>query len=476
MKFIDCIETFEIENGQLETFLRMYHRAAMGLRTDTKVYVFPRRTPLVLANGEPVLQDNDVREVIISPFKPRNWGNIWKLEIGTVDRPGVIRDITKILAERAVNIHIQESLITSHDQEFQVSLIADFADFIESFKELKEKESAGHSSPTWKSEIEHILLNFKPAINILAFKPLRFLLNNSRGKPGDNINLITKVQKHHYYSDAYTSIWVKDKKIVFSEGVLSDLGLFDVGPKNGSVQGTIFSDTEEKFIIVRFFHKAQELVHLEIAHENQPGAISEFASLIAPGGDDKDEHNIINCYNRIEDDRTTAHWNVLVDVTKNSANLPDLLQDLHKLPYVKTVKVEAYSAELLGKKDKGNISTLPVSEIEKKQAEKIEAEKREAEKIEELERLNKSKETPRPSWLLITQTVLMLLILAGIVLLISFQAQNPNNWQFIVSIGLGLVAVLNVLYIIYDFTAKTYENIRGYNLVKETLKKKNDKQ
>ena len=434
----------------------MYHRAATGLRTGSQVYIFPRRTSINGGDTNPSqLRDDDIREIIISPFKPDNWGNIWRLEVSTSDRPGVIRDITKILADRDINIQTQESLITGHEQDFQVSLIANFANFIEDFRVKKHEEDieAYRKFNTWKDVIVHTFESVNPTIQVLNFQPVRFLFNNSKNQSGDEKNLVDKISKQNYYHDDYKPVSVNEKQIVVSEAALDDVKLFEIAPKSGDIQGTIFSNTEEKFIIVRFFQKQQELVHLEIAHDNQPGAIFHFTRVIAPDDNNAIGHNIVNCYNRIGDDRKRAYWNVLVDVSIDSKKLPDLIANLYNFKYVNEVKVEAYSSELLDKKKNGNIQGLPESEAEKKKEEN---------------RRKKEASASRRGLLNYIPIIMMPFILAGIVLILIFQVlNNPANQSLLSSIATWIILGVTLILGIISFTANVFGNISGIDWVRK---------
>src|SRR5882724_5393000 len=122
MRYCGEIHTFKFEPAGITLKVPPWHRSATGLLSKTKVYLYPRKT------------NNGIREVVVSPFHPGSWAYIWRLDCSSTDRPGLIRDITKVLREEQVNLFIQESPITDSYQDFTVSFVADFLNYFKSRK------------------------------------------------------------------------------------------------------------------------------------------------------------------------------------------------------------------------------------------------------------------------------------------------------------------------------------------------------
>lgn len=362
MKFIGGINTFKIENSALTVHFTHYHRSATGLLTNARVYAFPRINSL--NSGE------IIHELIISPFKPKNWDMIWKLEVSTIDRTGLIRDVTEVLKDDEINIFVQESLITNRDKNFTISIIGNFEHF---FDDIVSSDRQTNNSQKYNSELEFLkgeglaLLtggltkkqdeynksqNVNYNFDILRFEPIRFLtdLSYKKAKPQRNqtaatdgvSNEISWDKLKDYYEKKSQAI--KNKSILLKKDLVADLKLSELADDKNILQGAIFSDSEDKFIIVRFFEKKQLVAHLEIKHQNKSGAIHQFTKTIC----DVSQHsfNIISSYNRIEDDDQFAYWYVLLDVTKKGVELSRLIEQLRKLEVVEYVHPLQYSRSL----------------------------------------------------------------------------------------------------------------------------------
>lgn len=350
MKFLSGILSFKVDKRQIKVNIPFYHRVALGLITGTKVYVYPRKTESQVPNSN---QKLDIREVVLSQFKPNKWEYIWKLEISALDSPGLTSQVTEVLEKLEVNIFIQESLIANYEQDFTITIIADFKKFFERLDKV-----TFDNIDEIKRQLE---TQFKPCegeydfgIHIQKIEPIKFLTNISekevskRNTQGNGSkNLVNTGVLHHYYNEA-GPIPVDEVGITLEQHLVENLKVSDFTNSSNIVEGTIFSDTEEKYLIIRFFPRNQKVVHLEIIHPNLDGAIHAFTKEINKA---HKEYNIISSYNRIDDDIFYAHWNVLIDVTSYPQHLPYLIRELerdykeHKVTVIKKNFSESLKAE-----------------------------------------------------------------------------------------------------------------------------------
>ncbi len=446
MKLIGKIHTFSIENDRLAFMIPHYHRSSTGLLSETKLYAYPKISTLKNGFGDDVL----VKEIIFSPFRPMNWKSIWKLELVTKDRPGLIKDITKILKDKRINIHIQESLITNNESDFTINLIVDCNLFCKNFKNELTNEL-----DSLKSEMISDLDNSLKTINVNVEKlePFKFLRNNSEDEVTKrNNNLIGKDLLEHFYNDDYSPIGIKEKTVTLDRIILDALDI-NVDSKSPAkiIQGTLFSDSEEKFIVLRLFDATQLLVFLDIKHSNKIGAINLFADAI---NNKCDKYNIISCYNRIEDEKRVARWNVLLDVSAKPELLPSLIKEIkeQKNIHVHEVYIIDYSKSIIERGIKGLENYE--SETQKRINRKIREEKEQLEikkeaYADEIIRLKKGQKR--------LYFIIALFFLMFVVVSIVFLISDPSKYKNLLIVGGAFIFLFSGLAFFLDF----FNNILG---------------
>lgn len=333
MIYLSGIERVSIQGDTIDMAIPQYHRAATGLMRNSKYYLVPN---MIETDKGPV------REVIVTPFKPHSWQHIWKVSIRTDDRPGVIKGITDVLSEELnINILIQENYtIANPRMKFTLNLIVDLSHVSDT------RILSAVQTSNWielKSILQEILgdrdRDHEVLINL--FEPIHFLHYHSDSPTHPTpIRIVTPTRlKQHYFHQGYPAIPVKKKSIQLDRSVLYDLGLLGTrDPSIDAIECTMFSDSEEKFFVIRFFRKDQHIVFLQIVHRNDIGAIHAFTKTIS---EIDDQYNIISSYNRIEQDDLYSVWNVLLDVTDNPSKLPHLISALGQL-HVYAPKVEIW--------------------------------------------------------------------------------------------------------------------------------------
>lgn len=232
------------------------------------------------------------------------------------DKPGMINQITEILKSKNINIHIQESLITNDEQNFSVSLIVDTKDFI------RRISKNGGSEKLMEDELSTDFAAI--GIHMEKFLPCKQLRNNSTDvQSNKKTNAVDNDTLNNFYTINYHPIQIIKKELVIGKQVIQ--ALFQDIDGNADLQGTIFSDTNEKMVIVRFFNIDQHVVYFDVQHENKLGALFHYSSLIK---ETSSSYNIISCYNRVENATKTAHWYVLLDVSHDIDKLHTLFNKL----------------------------------------------------------------------------------------------------------------------------------------------------
>jgi len=422
MKFFGEISEFKVQENKLQIRLPHYHRSATGLLSHTYVYAVPR----ISKNGT----GQQLKEIILTPYAPYTWENLYRLEYKAKDKPGVNNVLTKILAQLNVNIYTQEGLTTDRENMHTVSLIVD----IEGIKLENEKVKEEIIS-SLSNEIKDFLSQQNVEIKLEKIEKIRFLHDNHVSN--SRHNLIEENELRNYFWKGFRSNPIKDKSVEIESDLLSDLEIINPNLKpNRSLQGTIVSDTEEKYILIRFFRPEQFVIYLDVVHKNVVGSIFKFTEIISSC---EKNYNILSCYNRIEDVKNNAHWYVMLDVSSNPAKVLNLIKELNdKVHHVDRVKVVDYT-ENFNQKD----INLPESEktrlFNQKKEEKTQRLIQEKLKLEkELEKQNKREDKYQQTIIsnakyLILNAVFILLI--GVLLLAE---RLPESWN----LGLKILSVI----------------------------------
>jgi len=353
MKFIGTIHNVKYNNNlPLEIKLEYFHRTVTGSFDYTQLFVFPR---MYLHNGI------HTKEIIISQYPANIWSDIFRLKFRVIDKPGITAEITELLRKQKIIIHTQESEMTRSSQLFSISLIADFTEYCKKnnlkFENLEERRKYLEEklSDLFKQK-------FKESINKFSLKKVNFLNFNSEKytEPGQNI-LDKKILNKYYTKPHPYSYKVNNRTMLLHREILNDLKINEE-VNDEYISFTINSDTEEKYLLLRFFNKEQKVIQFDIKHQNTLGAINDFATTIK----NTDERiNIINSYNRIEDYFNSAHWTVMVDITetKNDDIWDRLIKNLKKLPnIIDDIKIIEYTNVLR----KSTTIKLPERKIKEK--------------------------------------------------------------------------------------------------------------
>lgn len=314
MKFFGEISEFEVSGNSLVVRIPHYHRSASGLLSQTHVFTVPR----ISENAE----GKHIKEIILTPYLPNSWANLYRVEYKARDKPGVNSVLTKILANLSINIYTQESLTTDRELIHTISLIVDISAFDEKDK-TDDEDRITYLSKRIKSHLDQQNVD----LDLERIEEIQFLHDNYY--PSENCpNLIQKEYLRHYFWSALRSNPIAKKSVEIKDDVLKHLDLVGDGFKTiRSLKGTIVSDTEDKYILIRFFRLDQYVIYLDVVHRNVIGLISQFTEIISQN---EENYNILSCYSRIEDVKNNAHWYVMLDVSSKPASVLNMLRELKK--------------------------------------------------------------------------------------------------------------------------------------------------
>lgn len=324
-------DTFNVQLGQLIT-RRISKRFKIELSEDywysnkINVYAVPNKE-----------KQGDGIDIIVSPYPPSNWHNIYALKVepkAKTDEPGFITDFSGLLKGRNINILKLQSNPTFAYEPFSFWLLVDLSkcDFIEEVDEKLEAETPDpedvyHFQKRKTLIHEHLKSILDSLIDVVDVRGTQFLYN-----------FVKNNQKN--YADYWHEI-INTENIRFDiqnyEGVFPKYVLSQAGINRSKVQYSIISNPNQKtFFIVRVFGDTP-ILYLDVQHSDVVGSIHNISKIIS-------DHrgNVMSATALIEragDGK--AHYFVLVAISSNE--IKDMLRKLIDSQYVDKIRIYNYS-------------------------------------------------------------------------------------------------------------------------------------
>lgn len=348
MRFIDTIRKTNLLDGKINIVFNEKTRLALNIKTNSKLYVFPVRAE---RNGIITYQ-----ELVFSQQAPHKWKNLFRLRFWAVDKSGVITKIFKRLSSVGINISTQESIMTKyHDHFFTISLVADFSDVFNS-ENIKAGEEHVEDTDDLRDKAKRLrdylknlfsdmteLKDYTETADNPTVKPLRLLnyytgrykSDSSFNNTSASFNDILCEDQKKYFSTSpdFNELKISDDGVSIEKKITDEIRL----NHNGNIYYTVNSDTEEKYIIVRFFDDTKHIVQLDVVHtSNEVGILHKVAKEISQRG-----FNIINSYDRIQDSEKTSHWVVMIDCTSKPDEIMNLIKTISDKTYKEVGVVSA---------------------------------------------------------------------------------------------------------------------------------------
>jgi hypothetical protein len=342
------IITFKIIKDVLKLPFPVCYRVITGANTETKLFAISK-----------INATDSSFEIIISPIQPAKWKNIYNIEIIAENRNSLDIDILELFEKNKIKILEYDILTTIAERKLHFKGMLDISLSINDFN-----LDSNHKVDVF---IENEIIQKFKKINLDRNKEYNKQIKNrtvsvkckknsflSVNCPKyDSENKINDERKAYFLSDKYESLEVSKGHLNIREDILNDLKL--QGRKE--IQGTVVSDTEEKYLKIQFLNKDQKLLYLKIKHSNIPDSKFDFCKYISWRG--MGNIDIISCDNGLEDNKATIHWNALIDITKNQEAYLDLINPQKWLEYAtqsgQTVKIEDIQFQYTKNLDKKRI-------------------------------------------------------------------------------------------------------------------------
>lgn len=236
------------------------------LQDDIYYYAVPR-----------IRQGN--KEILLSLVDPQEWHHTWEIMFNiTRDRPGIIFELTQLLAEKAINIVKQEGLTPSEELQYSFWVLVKLTDYVE--REHLNGKTQDEIGTYLKSDLNNALKNRKiHEIEAVGINEIELLYENHHTKVTKQLNSISSTHLTPFFQTRIGFWVVKNRCSIPTDRLFPALEFNSAGQKR--LHGTIFSDFSQKnFFIIRLFEHNQRVVFFDIRHKHVVGAIKELSEII----------------------------------------------------------------------------------------------------------------------------------------------------------------------------------------------------
>lgn len=299
IKSTDPVTEKESENVVIP--VTFYHRVALGLESNTTVYVAP-----INADSSP----SGVDEIIITTFNPEWWKEMYRVSLKMPEEPGSVAKALGIIRNHGANIGILETVTTE-------SVAAE------------SKKGAHHV-------LETVTTESIAAVSKKGTHHLLIYMHDKAGKANDIKRELGAIAKEHETSAlsmdrldrlekcAATSkndkpdavdVIIEKKRLMIPGEKFNTLGT-----RGRPTRALIYSDTEEKFIHCYFPKPEQILLGITVRHEDKIGALAAFTEPMKGMG-----VNILSSFSRLILAKESAEWKAIIDITNSTGSVGDLL-------------------------------------------------------------------------------------------------------------------------------------------------------
>ena len=130
------------------------------------------------------------KEILLSLVDPQEWHHTWEIMFNIdLDRPGIIFELTQLLAEKAINIIKQEGLTPSEELQYSFWVLVKLTDYTE--REHLNGSTKEEIGEYLKNDLNTSLKNRDiHGIEAIGFKEIELLYENHHAKVTTKLNSI----------------------------------------------------------------------------------------------------------------------------------------------------------------------------------------------------------------------------------------------------------------------------------------------
>lgn len=293
MKLIDRLR----KTSRTSLYLNSFHKVALGLFTGTVVYAVPCQ-----------VDERAHVELFIGVFKPKQWQNLWRLDLKFIDEVGVVADALDVLKLANCNLMSMETLTTETGSEHQILA------FLETTEPVNDEDAFGEGL---RKKLSHKL--------------------GSRFKSCDVSRLLVLKNAYERFIDKFAGTSVKyiEGEIQGTDIIWRNKNFEQLFAKTPDRRHCIparhfcYSDSEQKYLCFIFVDDKSPIAEIGMKHADEPGVWHSFASTIKDHGAD-----ILASFSRRVVPGISCEWTVTLDLTKVT-NLGSMLTRISQQTFFK---------------------------------------------------------------------------------------------------------------------------------------------
>jgi len=254
----------KIENSTL--IIPIWNRAPVNITDNSKVYVSSINN-----------NTSSFREIIISPYDPEIWGDIWRAEFDVHERLGLLSEVFELISEEGITILNSETSSFDGGESHSISLILDC------------REYHSQLDKNFGNRIKKPL----PTLQDLYIKLANQLIEDLIFHDGNNPRLRIKRLSSYYrfYTLLKSGKLNKPAQIVVKKGKIKIPNYLIIfpksnpeNPKSKNLNAMVLTDSKERIIRTIFCNDSQTLFHITIACENDNSVFPKILKFFSNAG------------------------------------------------------------------------------------------------------------------------------------------------------------------------------------------------
>jgi hypothetical protein len=261
-------------------------------------------------------------ELVVSPFSPGTWGDLWRIELDVINSTGVLAEIALLLAAHGINILSAEASVFGLGEGGTISLIVDLTNYVSSNDSSSRHRS--HSPRVQLPDLQaRIVATF---IQDLVFADMH----------GPRIR-IRRIHAHYHLFHAVVNEGVsRPEEIPVANGCLRlgrtcmDIIRKNVGRNDGGIRAMLLADSEDRVMRVLFAAEGGQILHVRVFFRPGNGTFAEILRQIS-----KASFDIVRCLqqpglpaDQVELETASPADYATLDLTlRNTIDDPDMDQE-----------------------------------------------------------------------------------------------------------------------------------------------------